>query len=99
MTDLSKEELDQIRGYSDSYGETRVASVLMVHVATVNRALALRELRPSTVQCIRSRLKDLSGAFPQSEFVPAPLPYEEKTMGTKKTKPKPPPKPKKGKGY
>jgi IS30 family transposase len=57
---LSREEREQIERLSDDLGDRGAATELMVHPITIARALACRPLRPSTAQCLRSRLRELT---------------------------------------
>jgi IS30 family transposase len=56
---LSREERAQIERLSEKLGDAHAAATLLVHPATLSRALARRQLRSSTVQCLRSRLREL----------------------------------------
>lgn len=57
---LSREERAEIERLSEKLGDVRAAAALLVHPATLSRALARRQLRNSTVQCLRSRLRELA---------------------------------------
>lgn len=61
---LSREERAQIERLSESLGDAHAAATLLVHPATLNRALARKRLRGSTVQCLRSRLRELEQSEP-----------------------------------
>jgi hypothetical protein len=56
---LSREDRAQIERLLESGGDAHAAATLLVHPGTLSRALARRQLRSSTVQCLRSRLREL----------------------------------------
>ncbi len=52
------------------HGDEQAANMLCVHPSTLNKALAKRQLRRSTIICIRSRLEaffDLAPALKGSD--------------------------------
>lgn len=61
---LSVAEREQLRKQLDRLGDDRAASALCVHRVTIYRALAGRDIRPSTAECLRSRLRALQAPEP-----------------------------------
>jgi hypothetical protein len=59
---LTRTECSQIHGLGEQHGDRGAAHLLLVDLATYNKALAHRQLRASTIQCIRSRLRELAAA-------------------------------------
>lgn len=56
---LTPTELRRIQGLTREHGDRPAARLLLVNIGTLTKALAGRPLRPSTSQCLRSRLREL----------------------------------------
>lgn len=59
---LNREERDQVETLAETLGDAGAAAALRIHYSTLIKALARRPLRSSTIQCVRSRLRELATA-------------------------------------
>jgi hypothetical protein len=57
---LTAAEIKQIERLMDRVGESSAAEQLAVDSVTMLRAVTHRKMRPSILQCLRSRLRELA---------------------------------------
>jgi hypothetical protein len=57
---LTRSERAQLERLMTEHGDRRAAQLLLVSLATLIKAVARCRLRPSTAQCLRSRIRELN---------------------------------------
>lgn len=60
IKELSRSEINKLRGLQDSLGLSEAAARIGVHHSTLTRAIAGLKIRPTAAQCLRSRLHELA---------------------------------------